>query len=153
MTAGAKAVLARRYQATLFEVFAACTRPELLARWLGPNGYEAFEVEADLRVGGRFAFRMRNEAGVLGAQGIYQEILPGKRLVLSWQWIEGTEENPADSHISQLTIDLAPDGDGTMLTLTHEGLPDQEQADSHTQGWSQALDKLEKLIAKQGGKE
>lgn len=148
MTAGAKAVLARRYDASPAEVFAACTRPDLLARWLGPNHFEICEVEAEVRIGGRFAFRMKNADGVLGAQGIYREIVDDVRIVLSWQWIEGTEQNPADGVISEVVIDLTPDGDGTMLTLTHAGLPDQEQADSHEHGWSEALAKLEALFAR-----
>jgi hypothetical protein len=40
---------------------------------------------------------------------------------------------------------LAPDGDGTLLTLTHEGLPDQAQADSHAAGWSETLEKFGSL--------
>jgi Activator of Hsp90 ATPase homolog 1-like protein len=67
-----------------------------------------------------------------------------------WQWIEATDDNPADGLISELTIDLARDGNGTMLTLTHAGLPDQEQVDSHTHGWAEALDKLERLLTAYG---
>lgn len=150
MTEGAKAVLRRRYQVTPAEVFTACTRPDLLARWLGPNEYDAFDVEVDLRVGGRFAFRMRGADGVLGAQGIYQEIVPDQRIVLTWQWIEGSASNPPDRVVSLVTIELLEDGDGTRLTLIHAGLPDQKQVSDHALGWREALDKLDTLFRDDG---
>ena len=39
-----------------------------------------------------------------------------------------------------------PDGDGTVLTLTHEKLFDEKSRDGHQQGWIGALDKMEKLF-------
>ena len=40
-----------------------------------------------------------------------------------------------------------PDGDGTLLTLSHEQFFDQAAGDGHRRGWRGALDKLEKLVA------
>jgi len=48
---------------------------------------------------------------------------------------------------SQVTVALQPDGDGTLLTLTHEQLFDQAARDGHERGWLGSLDKLEKSIA------
>ena len=45
-----------------------------------------------------------------------------------------------------MTIDLEPDGDGTLLTLTHEQIVDDTVHD-YRRGWFGALDKLEKLFA------
>ena len=42
---------------------------------------------------------------------------------------------------------LKPDGDGTLLTLIHEQFFDEDARDRHQQGWTGALDKLEKLFA------
>jgi uncharacterized protein YndB with AHSA1/START domain len=141
-----KAILKRRLAAPVEEVFEACTRPDLLARWLGPNGFTACDVEADLRVGGRFAFRMTGPAGNYAAEGIYQQVVPPKRIVLTWRWTDGPPDEHPDGLPSLVTFELAADGDGTLLTLTHEGLPDQAQADSHESGWSEALEKLVRLL-------
>jgi uncharacterized protein YndB with AHSA1/START domain len=46
-----------------------------------------------------------------------------------------------------VTVSLTPDGDGTLLTLTHEQLFDQAARDGHERGWLGALDKLERFIA------
>jgi Activator of Hsp90 ATPase homolog 1-like protein len=42
---------------------------------------------------------------------------------------------------------LKPDGDGTLLTLTHEKFADEESRDGHKQGWTSSLDKLESFMA------
>ena len=41
-----------------------------------------------------------------------------------------------------MTFLLEPFDGGTVLTLTHERLPDEAARDSHEKGWSGLLDKL-----------
>jgi uncharacterized protein YndB with AHSA1/START domain len=144
--AAAKVVLERRLSAPPPEVFEACTRPEIMAEWLGPRAFSMCEVEADVRVGGTFSFRMKGEKGVYGARGVYRAVDPPRRLQLAWTWTEGPQGEEPDGVTSLVTFDLAPDGEGTLLTLTHEGLPDRRQADSHESGWSESLDKLERTL-------
>jgi len=72
--------------------------------------------------------------------GTYSEIVPNEKLVFSWAW-QSTPER-----VSQVTIGFKPDGDGTMLTLTHEQFADEMARDNHTRGWSMALDNLEKVF-------
>jgi hypothetical protein len=38
------------------------------------------------------------------------------------------------------------DGDGTLLTLTHEQFPDDAIRDSHQSGWNGALEKLAAFV-------
>ena len=142
----AKAVLTKRFQASVETVYEACTDPSLLVQWLGPEAFKMETVEADVRIGGRFWFRMSGEGGTYAAEGFYQVVDPPHKLQLSWRWTEGPAHEPPDGVISQLTLDFARDGDGTLLTLTHEGLPSQKQADSHAEGWGQGLEKLVKLL-------
>ena len=56
-------------------------------------------------------------------------------LMMQW-W--GPDAGPA----SLVTFRLEPFDGGTVLTLTHEHLPDEETRTSHEQGWSGLLDKL-----------
>jgi uncharacterized protein YndB with AHSA1/START domain len=146
MAEAAKLVLTRRLAAAPRDVFEALTTADLLARWFSPRPFHVCEVEAELRVGGKFSFRMEGEPGRFGAEGIYKEIVPDRRLVLTWTWVERPAGDPLDDRTSLVSFDLAPDGDGTILTLTHEQLPDQEQADSHAEGWTEALAKLASLL-------
>ena len=84
--------------------------------------------------------------GTCAAEGVYQEIVPPTRIVLTWCWTDGPPEEPRDGITSLVTFELASDGDGTILTLTHEGLPNQAQADSHEAGWREALERLVRLL-------
>ena len=51
-----------------------------------------------------------------------------------------------DGVTSRITYEFEADGAGTLMTFTQEGLPDRDEADSHKQGWSQALDKLDAIL-------
>ena len=148
MSETVKAMLKRRIAAPVEVVFEACTRSDLLARWFSPHAFETCEVEADVRAGGRFAFRMLGARGTYAAEGVYREITPPTRIVLTWRWTKGPPEELPDGVISLVTFELAPDGDGTVLTLTHEGLLDQATADNHATGWSESLEKLGRLLEK-----
>lgn len=146
MSQPAKVVLTRRFAADPAHVFDACSRSDLLLRWLGPKDFEMLDVVSDFRVGGRFAFRMRNDQGIFAAEGIYTEIVTDRRIALTWQWTEGSAESPPDGVVSRLIYEFAADPQGTLFTLTHEQLPDEKQAKEHSQGWSEALEKLEALV-------
>ncbi|HZB55043.1 MAG TPA: SRPBCC domain-containing protein, partial [Reyranella sp.] len=47
---------------------------------------------------------------------------------------------------SQVTVDLRPDGESTVLTLTHEHFFNETARDDHRRGWTLALDNLEKVF-------
>ena len=72
--------------------------------------------------------------------GVYREVVSNQKLAFSWNWASPREPK------SLVTIDLEPDGDGTLLTLTHEQIADDTVHDYH-RGWIGALGKLEKLFA------
>lgn len=97
-------------------------------------------------MGGRFFFRMTGDPGTFAADGIYREVTPPHRLVLTWTWIEGPLDQPPDGVTSLVSFEIDSDGDGARLTLTHEGLPGREQADSHEQGWTETFEKLALLL-------
>ena len=147
MAGDGRVVITRRLDARPDQVFEACTDPKLLAQWFGPQAFDVCEVDADVRVGGRFSFRMKSDRGTYGAQGVYQEVTPPTRLVLTWTWTEAPEGEELDGVESLVTFVLLSDGDATLLTLTHDRLRDQESANSHREGWTEALEKLERLFA------
>jgi len=103
-------------------------------------------LEADMRIGGRLSFTMMSFAGTFSAEGVYELIEPPTRLVHSWRWTEGPPQAPPSGNMSRVTYELERIGEGTRLTLTHEDLSDQDDADAHEQGWTDALDTLEELL-------
>ena len=135
----------RRLKASPAKVFAAWTDPEKIKRWMGPEQFKTAQAESDARVGGRYRFVMLSPDGEKhGVGGIYREVVANEKLVFSWAW----DAAPGDeAYESLVTVLFKPDGDGTLLTLTHEQLFDEESRVGHGKGWNGALDKLEKFVA------
>jgi uncharacterized protein YndB with AHSA1/START domain len=134
----------RRLNAPPAKVYAAWTDPEKIARWFGPARVKAGTERAfiDARIGGRYRINFDTEDGEhYEVGGVYREIMPNARLVFSWAWHSTPERE------SLVTVSLKPDGDGTLLTLTHEQLFDQAARDGHERGWKGALDKLQYYLA------
>jgi uncharacterized protein YndB with AHSA1/START domain len=63
-------------------VFDAWTKPELLKRWMGPDGWSLPVCEIDLRAGGALRFMWRHLDGrTLNLSGVYREIVAPERIV------------------------------------------------------------------------
>jgi uncharacterized protein YndB with AHSA1/START domain len=136
--------LRRRLNAPPEKVYAAWTDPQKIARWFGPASVKAGSEEAsiDARVGGRYCVSFTMESGEYHeVGGVYREMVPNARLVFSWAWHSTPERQ------SVVTVLLKPDGDGTLLTLTHEQFFDSAARDGHQRGWNGALEKLARYLA------
>lgn len=128
----------RRIPASPDAVFRAWTEPERMGRWLSPMGHA--EAEADVRVGGSFTIVMVGDGQRIEHTGEYLEVDPPRRLVFTWA---SPYTGPGRTVV---TVTLEPDGDGTNLTLVHEGLS-AEAADSHAGGWETITARLEDHLA------
>ena len=113
------------------EAFALITEPERLRRW------QTVSARVDLRVGGDYRWTIT--PGHV-ATGTFREIEPGRRVVFGWGWEGATDPAPDTSTVAIL---LEPVAGGTQVTLTHEGLTDQ-QASMHAEGWNHYLARLER---------
>jgi len=89
---------------------------------------------------------MQSAKDTYGARGVYREVAAPSRLVLTWTWTEAPDGEPLDGVESLVTFELQSEGNGTLLTLTHDQLADQTSAESHREGWTEAVDKLEQLF-------
>jgi uncharacterized protein YndB with AHSA1/START domain len=133
----------RRLHAPPEKVYAAWTDPQKIVRWFGRADArpDTFQAEIDPRTGGRYRISFSTATEYYEVGGVYREVVPNRRLVFSWAWHSTPERE------SQVTVSIRPDGDGTLLTLTHEQLFDSAARDGHERGWLGALEKLEKLVA------
>lgn len=93
---GKAVVLSRVYDTDPADVWDAITRPERLARSFLP-------VSGELRLGGRYQFE--GNAG-----GTITECVPNTRVAATWEFMGG---------VSWVMVTLAPEGNGTRLTLEH----------------------------------
>lgn len=126
-------------------VFDALTEPEGIRQWWGPDAGPVLIAETDLRVGGRFLVRFRMlDGSEHESSGEYLEVDPPQRLAMSWRWLKGGD----DDGVSRIDISLRPIDGGTELTFTHARLSSDAARDSHKEGWTGALDKLEAMFAK-----
>jgi uncharacterized protein YndB with AHSA1/START domain len=133
--------LKRRLKAPPAKVFAAWTDPEKVKHWMGPGEIKALHVETDPRTGGRFRWVMRAPNGdEHDVSGVYREVIPNEKLVFTWVWKSTPERE------SLVTVSIKPDGDGSLLTLTHEQFFDEDARDRHQGGWTSALDKMEQMF-------
>jgi uncharacterized protein YndB with AHSA1/START domain len=132
----------RRFKAPPAKVFAAFTDPEKVKHWMGPGEMKAVHAESDTRIGGRYRWVMQAPSGEQhDVGGVYREVVANEKLVFTWTWKDTPERE------SIVTVELKPDGDGTLLTLTHEQFFDEDVRDRHQGGWNGALDKMEKFVA------
>jgi uncharacterized protein YndB with AHSA1/START domain len=80
-----------------------------------------------------------NVTGARIARGSFREVVPVHRLAYSFGW-DGSDIVPPGS--SLVEIDLIEKPDGTLLRLTHSGLPNAEQCAGHSEGWAHYIDRL-----------
>ena len=126
----------RRFKAAPEKVYAAWTRPEELAKWMGPAGTTALEAQADVRVGGRYHIRMVMPDDEHNVGGVYREVVPNEKLVFTWAWHSAPERE------SLVTVHLKRDDGGTLMTFTHEQFFDEAARDRHNAGWAGTFEKL-----------
>ena len=134
--------MVRRLKAPPALVFAAWTRPEMLARWWGPHHTQVVEAEADPRPGGRFrtVLEERESGARHEVAGTYAEVEANARLVFSWAW------SSAPERVSRVTVTFAAAEDGTEMTLVHDRFADADTATRHTRGWRESLERLVALF-------
>jgi uncharacterized protein YndB with AHSA1/START domain len=107
-------------------VFPYFTDAALAVRWI------ADAALLDPRPGGTFSVNVRGNP----ALGEFVVVEPPRRVVFTWG-IEGRGDFPPGS--STVEVVLQPDGDETIVTLTHRDLPTEDRRRSHEAGWTEFL--------------
>lgn len=129
-------VVERHVAASPTVVYSYLVESSKWARWQG------VEAELDAQPGGIFSVTMPNGAR---ARGEFVELVPERRVVFSWGWVDHDGLPPGSSTVE---IELRADGAGTVVRLTHRGLP-PEELDLHAAGWERYVPRL--VLAAQGG--
>jgi serine/threonine protein kinase len=140
----------RTIAAPIEKVFAAWTRPEVMANWFAPtDDFVPSAVEVDLRVGGNYRVDMRPKDGteVFMHRGQYCRIEPPHLLSFTWCPVSRGPNTPE----TQVTIELRPNGNATDLTLIHERFPDEADRDRHQKGWHGCLGRLASKVGAADG--
>jgi uncharacterized protein YndB with AHSA1/START domain len=155
-------VITRRFAAPVARVFRAWSDVEQMAQWTGPVGSRTIVISGEVAPGA--SLFVRGEAGgktYAHTVTRYLEIEPDKRMVWEQSFVDehGIKTEPAFAPgwpiTLRTTVDFAPDGDGTRVTLHWQPVgatPDQEAVfaanmASMEGGWGGSFDKLDALLA------
>jgi uncharacterized protein YndB with AHSA1/START domain len=118
------------------KVFSYFTDPMKMVKWMGMG------ATLDPRPGGVCRIEV-NGAVVLGE---FVQVDPPWRIVLTWGWEQELFAVPPQS--TAVEVSLTPDGDDTIVRVTHCRLPDRAVA-FHQAGWEHYLGRL--AVAAAGG--
>jgi uncharacterized protein YndB with AHSA1/START domain len=116
--------------ATPATIFPFLTDPARHVQWMGT------EANLDARVGGEYRVLVQGQHPGVGE---FVEVVPDRKVVFTFGWDEPNHPIPARS--TEVEIALIPEGDKTLVRLTHRGLP-EDAVSQHTEGWDHYLDRL-----------
>ena len=131
-----------RYEAPPARVFAAWADADARRRWGAPFAGAALEHEAaDFSVGGEdVAICVVDGEPAARVVTRYLDIVPERRIVLS----EVIESDGRTEGVSLVSVEMAPEGDGTALTVTIQtaALDGSGLEGGVREGWAHSLDAL-----------
>lgn len=126
-------------------VFDAWTKPELLSKWWGPEGFTVPEHSLDVRIGGAWRTVMRSpEGGRHIVSGVYRAVERPRRLAFTWAW---DQDDGSRGHETEVTVEFLPRDGGTLVRLTQAAFLEKEHRDNHELGWTSSFNDLERLFA------
>jgi uncharacterized protein YndB with AHSA1/START domain len=130
-------------------VWRALTDPSSLKRFFFGSDVESdWQVGHPIRMKGEFKGKTYEDKGKILAFD------PDKRLSFShWSALAGAPDTPQNYHV--VSFDLAPNGEGTRITLTQSNLiggarpADREHKADYEKNWRGVLDGLAKVVGEQ----
>lgn len=105
--------IVREFDAPLAAVYNAYADPQLVAQWLGPNGYAMSLETYDLTSGGRYRYVHTNPAGdEFAFQGVFHTVRPEELIIQTFEW----DGMPDAVSLETLRFESLDDGTRTRLT-------------------------------------
>jgi uncharacterized protein YndB with AHSA1/START domain len=150
-------VITRVYPVSPHDVWEMWTTTEGIEAWWGPDGFSVEVHALDVSVGGALDYSMKadgdDQIAYLRSVGmptatrhsmVFTEVDPPKTLA----YLHMVDFVPGmDAYQVETRVELAPEGEGTRLTLTLDAMHDQHWTDLAVAGWEQELDRLTVALA------
>ena len=147
----------RSFKAPRALVYRAHTEPALVRRWLlGPPGWSMPVCEMDVRVGGKYRWRWRNDqdGSEFGFSGTFREVTPAEKIVHTEAYEPGTVGGSFPGNDALVTVTLTEDGGVTTLTslidFGSKEARDAAMATGMTDGMEQSYQLLDKVLTEVG---
>jgi len=158
-------VITRLLDAPRALVFKAWTDPAHMKHWWGPHNFEIPVCRMDVRPGGAYRIVMRGADGVdYPVKGIYREITPPERLVMTMDVSEHSKEwhdhvkpnrrpdetNPAGEMLMTVTFKEVAGKTELTIRVLFESVEIRNSMVKMgmTEGWTQSLERLESELKK-----
>jgi uncharacterized protein YndB with AHSA1/START domain len=133
-------------------VYQVISRPEHIAGWWSDDA----EFEPEPGRAGTLVWRATSENGRHEDYVVWLTVLeavPGERFSFRWVYPDGEQPDATNSML--VTFTLRPDGTGTLLTVTEDGMREhgweaavlEDYYASHDDGWSRHLADLVGYVA------
>jgi len=146
----------RSFKAPRALVYRAYTEPKIVRLWLlGPPGWSMPLCEMDVRVGGRYRWRWRNDENgeEFGFTGTFREVHPPSKLLHTEAYDAGTVGGGVPGNEAIVSVTFAEDaGVTTVTTLIDFGsmeARDAAVATGMTDGMEQSYQLLDRLLEQQ----
>jgi uncharacterized protein YndB with AHSA1/START domain len=103
------------------------------------------QISQDLSVGGQYRVEMTTnpDGVVITIDGIFQQIIPNKKLVYTWN--SDSAEYPAADTL--VTVEFIERGNATEIILEHTNFAIEKSAEGHAVGWTASFNKIAEIYA------
>jgi uncharacterized protein YndB with AHSA1/START domain len=125
------------------------TSPEHIPNFFVPRPHRVTKCDLDLRVGGKFNTTFDVDGNVMENNGVFLEVVDGKRLVFTDTYTEGWKPSPDPFMTAILDLEDTPDGGTTYTATARHRSPETRK--SHEEmgffdGWGTVVDQLVEYI-------
>jgi uncharacterized protein YndB with AHSA1/START domain len=111
-------------------------------RWFAAPG----SVHMDAKDGGEYSFETEHEGTRHPHHGKFLHLEKDRLVEMTWVTGEGGTEG-AETVVS---IEIAPEGTGSVVDLKHSGFPNEASMQRHEQAWVQVLGHQDRVLSKRG---
>lgn len=146
----------RSFDAPIEVIWAMWTDPAKFQQWYGPMGMSVPLAEMDVTIGGTRKICMEmitpDQTMQMWFIGEYKEIVAPTRLVYTESMCDAAGNiikpedmgmPPGSPDVTEVIVELQSEGNQTMMTMTHRGVPAGSPGEG---GWKQAFDKLAEYL-------
>jgi len=143
ISTGPTLTLRRAFAAPRERVFAAWTDAALVRQWIAPNS-RVIDAHWQAHEGGtlRVAITVPGAEEFVAKGSRSPTYEHRERLAFTFRW---EEDERALEHETFITVELLDRGNETEMIFTQEGLRNEGSRHAHSDGWTEAFDKLAQL--------
>jgi uncharacterized protein YndB with AHSA1/START domain len=126
-------------------VYKAYTDPEIIPQWWGPRRYTTTIDKLQVRPGGAWRFVHRAAGEEHAFNGVFREVVPGKRLVMTFNY----EGAPGHEAVQTLTFEAAEGGKTRVTELMRFNSRDERDGmirSGMEEGAAESVERLRQVL-------